>query len=239
MPILNAVPVSSIKRLASGPLALLALLALGCVFETRNQPPKILFLGNSITYSGKSEAHGWPHEHGMAASAPTRDYVHQTVRILKEQGLELEPVLGSRDCQICDGVINEHLERIADVRDIRPRYVVVQLGENSSEVEVMSGRLTREYLALLEALKANGARRIFCISNWDEDTLATARNEAILRAIRHFPDVKVVDISPLARDDANFGDSVLFPDKAVQWHPGDKGMEGIANALAKAILEDP
>lgn len=210
-----------------------------CVFETRHRPPKILFLGNSITYIGKSEPFGWPHEHGMAASAQSKDYVHQTVRILKERGLELEPVLGSRDCQICDGVIGEHLERVDDVRHIRPRYVVVQLGENASEAEIQSGRLTREYRELLQGLKDNGARRIFCISTWDEDTLGTPRNEAILRAVRHFPGIRVVDISKVSQDPAAFGDSLLFPDVHVRWHPGDKGMEGIAHLLASAILENP
>lgn len=220
-------------------LASLILTLAACVFETRHHPPKILFLGNSITFSGRSEPFQWPHAHGMAASAESRDYVHQTVRILKEKGLELEPVLGSRDCQICDGVIGEHLERVSDVRRIRPRYVVVQLGENATEAEIQSGRLTREYRELLQGLKDNGARRIFCISNWDEDTLGTPRNEAILRAVRHFPGIRVVDISKVSQDPAAFGDSLLFPDVNVRWHPGDKGMEGIATLLASAILEHP
>lgn len=216
-----------------------ALLAAGCVFETRKEPPRILFLGNSITHIAKLPSVGWNNEHGMAASTRSMDYVHQTARILKERGLEVQPVLGSRDCDICDGVIGEHLERVSDVREIRPRYVVVQLGENADAVEIRSGRLTEQYGALLQGLKDNGARKIYCISNWDEDSLADAHNEAILRAIRRHKDVKVVDITALAKDRANYGDSVLYPNADVRWHPGDKGMEGIARALATAILEDP
>jgi hypothetical protein len=211
----------------------------GCVFETRYQAPKILFIGNSITFIGKQPWFGWNHEHGMAASEQSKDYVHQTVRILKEKGLDLEPVLGSRDCEICDGVIGEHIERLADVREIRPRYVVVQLGENSDAVEIRSGRLTEQYGTLLQGLKDNGARKIFCLSTWDEDSLADAHNDAILRAIRSHRDVKVVDITALAKDRANYGDSLLFPNVDVRWHPGDQGMEAIARALAAAILEDP
>jgi hypothetical protein len=219
--------------------AALGLLLGGCVFESRYQRPKILFLGNSITFIGEQPWVGWNHAHGMAASEESKDYVHQTVRILREKGLDLEPVLGSRDCEICDGVIGEHIERLADVGVIRPRYVVVQLGENADAVEIRSGRLTEQYGTLLQGLKEQGARRIYCISNWDEDSLADAHNEAILRAIRRHRDVKVVDITALAKDRANYGDSVLFPNTDVRWHPGDRGMEGIAQALASAILENP
>lgn len=234
-------PPSPILPFARTPLASAALVAMlgGCVFESRYQPPKILFLGNSITFVGKQPWVGWNHEHGMAASDQSKDYVHQTVRILKEKGLELEPVLGSRDCEICDGVIGEHIERLADVREIKPRYVVVQLGENADMVEIRSGRLTEQYGTLLQGLKDNGARKIYCVSNWDEDSLADVHNEAILRAIRKHRDVKVVDITALAKDKANYGDSLLFPNADVRWHPGDRGMQGIAQAIASAILEDP
>lgn len=223
---------------AAFPSFLLVAALAGCVMETRARAPRILFIGNSITQHPKLDAVGWPLEAGMAATSLENDYVHQTVSILKQRGLELEPVLGSRDCDICDGVIGEHIENADAVWDIRPRYVVVQLGENSAPEEIRSGRLTDQYRELLEILRRHGAERIFCISGWDEGTLASDRNEAILRAIRRFPGTQVVDISSLAGDRANYGDSAIYPNPGVAWHPGDLGMRRIAEKLADAILED-
>jgi hypothetical protein len=218
--------------------AALAGIAAGCVMETRPEPPVILFLGNSITQSLTDSSIGWTFTRGMAASTLEKDYVHQTVRMLKEKGLELKPVIGSRDCIVCDGVINEYLERIDDVLTIRPRYAVIQLGENSDLIQIRSGRLTREYLALLTALKERGVKKIFCMTNWDEARLEDVHNDAILRAIRHYPDVRVVDITSLAKHGENYGDSSLFTNVDVLWHPGDKGMERMAESLSRAIWED-
>lgn len=208
-----------------------------CILETRYQSPKILFLGNSITLSKVNPEIGWGFEGGMAASAPEKDYVHQTIRMLKEGGLEAEAVLGSRDCEICDGVIGEHLETMDEIRALRARYAVVQLGENSDAIEIRSGRLTGQYLELLTALEESGFRRIFCITNWGESSLEAPHNQAILKAIRRYPDIRVVDITAVAGESANYGDSTLYPNRDVQWHPGDGGMEGIARALSESILE--
>jgi hypothetical protein len=207
--------------------------------ETRPEPAKIIFLGNSITLSIKNPALGWMKDAGMAASIPENDYVHQTVRILREKGLDVEGLVGPRDCEFCDGPIEEHIENLWQVREVRPRYVVVQLGENSDLTQIRSGKLTQDYLRLLQGLKDNGAQRIFCLSNWDEDSLSRPHNEAILKAIHHFHDIHVVDITSLADDPANRGDSTLYANVDVRWHPGDLGMLRIATILANSILEDP
>jgi len=210
---------------------------MSCVFETRPQPSRILFLGNSITYAPANADFGWPRSVGMAASSQDKDYVHQTIRILREKGMDVEAVLGTRDCEICDEVIGEHIETLDDIREIRPRYAVVQLGENSDHIQINSGRLTREYLLLLEGLKKRGIRDIFCISNWHEASPEDPHNQAILRAIRHFSDIHWVDIGSLANRPEYYGDTTLYSDRDILWHPGDLGMLRIAEILAESIWE--
>ena len=44
--------------------------------QKRGTPYRIVVLGNSLSYHGRAEQIGWNYDHGMAASAPSRDYVH-------------------------------------------------------------------------------------------------------------------------------------------------------------------
>jgi hypothetical protein len=195
-------------------------------------------MGNSITLSTKNESIGWKLDAGMAATAPDRDYVHQTIRILREKGLDVEGIVNPRDCIVCDGSIYDHIENLWQVRELQPPYVVVQLGENSDLTQIKSGKLTNDYLKLLVGLRENGARKIFCLSNWDEDTASSPHNEAILKAIHQVDGITFVDLTSLAHDPALRGDSTVYSNVDVRWHPGDLGMRRIAEILAQSIWEN-
>lgn len=221
--------------LALGPVLAFCLAA--CVFETRHRPPLILFLGNSITEAPKNDSVGWPRAMGMAASAPDKDYVHQTLRILRAKGMDVDGVLGSRDCDICESVIGEHLENIDELDSLKPRYVVVQLGENSNLAQAQGGQLTREYKELLAAIFARSGAEVFCVGIWDEATVAGPRNNAIRTAMLSHPKAHYVNVTALAGHAENYGDSALYKNSDVLWHPGDAGMLGIAQALAGSIWE--
>jgi hypothetical protein len=229
----------AIAGIAASGLAASALWT-GCLLETREQPPVLLFMGNSITKSDTNAAVGWGMEAGMAASSVERDYVHRTIRILKDNGRAMTPVLGARDCDTaaCDGPIEEFLNNIAQVYDLKPKYAVVQLGENSTDLEVISGKLRTQYHALLEALARTGVRRIFCISTWPDTSLLAPRPKAVRQAMNGVPQAVLVDITKVSADPANAGDPALYTNPAVLWHPGDRGMDGIAKALADAILKE-
>jgi hypothetical protein len=212
----------------------------GCLFDTHSQPPTVIFMGNSITLADTNSLVNWNHYSGMAASSVETDYVHQTLRILGESGHEMTGVIGARDCEPaqCDGPIEEHLNNIGQVIDLKPKYVVVQLGENSKDVEVMSGKLRAQYHALLEGLVGAGVRRIFCITPWSETSLLGFRTLPVRMAMYGIPEAELVDITSVSADPKNSGDTALFKNPDVLWHPGDSGMNGIAKALAGAILKD-
>lgn len=212
---------------------------MGCLFETHTQPPTVIFMGNSITNADTNSQLNWNHKSGMAASSLAKDYVHRTLQILKDNGREMSGVLGARDCDFtpCDGPIEEHLHNIYQVKDLHAKYVVVQLGENSSDVEAISGKLRAQYHALLEAIGKAGVQRIFCITPWGETSLDGLRTKAIRLAMLDVSNVELVDITSLSANPGNAGDSTLFKDPAVLWHPGDAGMEGIAKTLSEAILK--
>lgn len=226
----------SIARFLSFLISVLVLMS--CVMETKYQPQNILFLGNSITLRVADSTLDWYQPQGMAATALEKDYVHQTMQILKQNGLELTLQLGSRDCdpEVCGDVIAEHLQNINEVHHLHPRFVIVQLGENSSDADVTSGKLFRQYRSLIEAIRSRTDAPVFCLTEWDEPSLTDPRNSSILKAISPYPEIKLVDITSLARKPENYGDSLLFSNRAVAWHPGDLGMQHIAKKLSLAIL---
>src|SRR5689334_12442613 len=106
----------------------------GCFFETERKGPVILFMGNSITQNAPAPDLKWYGTWGMAASAPEKDYLHRTVTLLKEKGLDVEPHVGERNCVPCDGGIEEQARNREQIRRLRPRYVVIQLSEHSFDI---------------------------------------------------------------------------------------------------------
>lgn len=217
----------------------LAVLGAGCAFQTdEDRQGTILFLGNSITRHDSLPEFGWTQVNGMAATEPGKDYVHQTMAVLAERGFGAQAVVGDRDCDLCDGPIDEHSRNAArEVRRLRPLAVVVQLGENSDDLEVAAGKLTAQYRRLLQVLDEAGAKRVLALSVWHDTSLAGPRNLAVRLALADHPKVRFLDLTALSKDPLNYADTAKYGNDAVRWHPGDRGMRLIAERVAAAILE--
>jgi hypothetical protein len=210
----------------------------GCIFQTRTQEPVILFMGNSITLNAPAPEFGWAGTWGMAATAMDLDYVHQTVRLLRENGMELEMKIGERSCPICDGAIDEQTHEVEQIRRLHPRYVVVQLSEHSGDIEIRSGKMAEQYRRLLGMLRNEGVPQVFCLGAWGEKDTDQPRAQGIQQALMDFPEYRFVDISAVVRDTLNYADTTLFKNAAVAWHPGNRGMLAIAQILSGAVLGD-
>lgn len=215
-----------------------ALLALSCVFETRKQDPIVLFMGNSIARNKPVPAIGWHGDWGMAATARDKDYVHRTVALLAERGVAAEGVLADRDCPECDGAIDEQIHNMDQIERLKPRWVVIQLAEHSGVIELLSGKMTSQYRRLLQGLTALKVPHIYCLGSWGEKEADGLHAQSIHYAIRDFPGVEFLPLHAASSDTANYGDTTLFKDAGVVWHPGDRGMEAMARILADAISAD-
>jgi len=198
---------------------------------------RVLFLGNSITVHGPAPQIGWTGNWGMAASAREKDYAHLLVRRIAEAA-------GRQPEAMIEGVAD--FERHYDTFDagsalkraigFHADLIVVALGENVPALssEEAKGKFRAGLASLLAALKKGGEPALFVRSCfWPDKT-----KDEILRDVCREAGGSFVDNSGLAKDESNFARSERkFDHAGVAAHPGDKGMQAIADAIWKAIAE--
>lgn len=196
---------------------------------------RVLVIGNSITLHGPKPEIGWTDRWGMAASTQAKDFVHVlATRIAAAAGTQ-------PDVRICGGVPFEHGYRTIDVRvmlqpftDFAPDLVVLAIGENVPALRTEQDRT--DYRAALDRLFAElatlGQPVIFARSAfWAEGV-----RDGILKAACQKAGAIYVDQSKLGGDERNYARSErAFKHAGVAAHPGDRGMEAIADSLWQAI----
>jgi len=198
---------------------------------------KVLFLGNSVTLHPPAPAIGWTGDWGMAASAREKDFVHRLVaRITEAAGGEPEVMVKNiadfernPTTYDLDAGLKDALAFEADV-------VVLAIGANVPAPTTDEARdgYRAACAALLARLKDHGHPVIFVRSEfWD----TTAREDLMKQACRAAGGI-FVDLGGPARDEANLARSERKIDHdGVAGHPGDRGMQVIADAIWKAMQE--
>lgn len=193
----------------------------------KSAPLKILVVGNSITRHGPKAEIGWERDWGMAASAPEKDYVHLLYEKLRAAGVE--PYMMIRQASGWEiGYLNEDiLDKFAEERAFDADIVVYRLGENVKKETKYAFREKLE--AFINHIAPRG-RVIFTTCFW--------KNEIVDDGIRELAAARgerCVDIVCTAEDQMALEP---FAHKGVAMHPGDKGMEMIAEKVASAVLEE-
>ena len=103
---------------------------------------------------------------------------------------------------------------------------IIQLGDNFRGA-VSEDELQRPYAAMIAALRQSGVKHIYCLSSWGSVEL-----DRYIRAGCAAEGATYVDITPIAHDGANRAAAEgHFSHGGVNWHPGDRGMARIAQAL--------
>ncbi len=198
---------------------------------------RILFLGNSITRHPPKADLDWPGDWGMAASAEEKDYVHLVTRavaahtgaapkILVRNIADFERRYADYDV---DGQMKELFAFDADL-------VVLAIGENvpglGSEDE--KARFKAAVMRILRGVLARRRPLVVVRSSFWADA---AKDQVLSQACREVGGL-FVDAGPIGRDASNVARSERsFKHDGVAAHPGDKGMQAIAEAIMKAVLE--
>lgn len=210
-----------------------------CTGERKGEV-NVLVLGNSITLHGICEY--WWGEWGMAASSREKDYVHQLEAMLTE------------DYDICFTVVQLYLWEIQYtdrsevlillndfLENMKYDYVIVQLGENV--IDASSADL--DYIDLLNYIDARQENTKFFVLGgfWSAPALDEAKKYACEQSSA---DAVFVDLSDLQTAEyqselnsvvkGDDGQEHKIEHTGVAAHPGDLGMQAIAEKIYKIMV---
>ena len=199
------------------------------------QTIKILFLGNSLTYTSAPEEEADKELRGLTATSKDKDYVHQLMKMISE----------NKNVNIDYSVVNiAAFERnfsrtefdyrqLEKVETDEPDYLVVQIGENISceDMKNYGEELETKYAELVR--KFPKAIKIVCLPFWpDKEKINRMTNIAVTN------NCFLIDLSHLGSgiDELNFASSYKkYKQPGVGAHPGDYGMENIAKNIYTVI----
>ncbi|MBN2311343.1 MAG: beta-galactosidase [Candidatus Hydrogenedentes bacterium] len=191
---------------------------------------KMLVVGNSLTNHGPSDAIGWNGQWGMAATARENDFAH----VLHRKVCEAQP---EPDVQlIVEGLLARDMpsrtEQFEGLSAYQADLIIIQIGDNLSEDDAGKDSLGKPYEELLSLLEGDHAPLIVGVGTWGEGPV---RDRLIRRACMR-RGALFVRIVHLSRDSVNRAESEgHFEHAGVNWHPGDRGMQAIADTLWAAI----
>lgn len=187
---------------------------------------RVMFVGNSITLHGVNEGLGWFLHCGMAASAPEKDYVHLLAGKISEKYEDAAFCI----CQVASWERaykngSDVLKEYEEARNFGADIIVMRMIENCPGAEFDGETFRKEYKNLIDYLNGTGNAEIICTTGFwkhpgDGDIEKVAKDNG-------YGFVYLGDLGELDEMKA-IG---LFEHSGVANHPGDKGMEVIAERI--------
>ncbi|SKB07653.1 Lysophospholipase L1 [Prosthecobacter debontii] len=196
---------------------------------------KVLFLGNSITKHGPKADLDWHGNWGMAATAEAKDYVHLvTAGLTDKQGKAPEVSVNNIADFERNHVGYDVGGKLAANLDFKADLIILAIGENvpALKSDESKAAFKTALTDLLKHLKGPQNPTIIVRSCF----WANAAKDEVLKQCAAEAGATFVDISALSKDESNYGRAERpYKHAGVANHPGDKGMQGIAEAILKAV----
>ena len=214
---MNTINAFTNKSLQAIGTLLLAMVLFAATASHADEAGTLLVVGNSLGKHGPAPSIGWNANNGMAASAPEYDYAHLLLKKLnlatgKEHRLFITRVVDESNI----GSLPAELPKQADV-------VVLQIGDNYKQ-KLDRAEAMRRYRALVTGLKrAYPSAAIVCVSPWK------CAGGDFMQEAAQTEHVPFANIKPLGGKPGM--DGIGYSSWAVNWHPGDRGMEAIADTI--------
>lgn len=217
------------------PYLLLLIHSVASTALAQEQAPRVLFLGNSITLHAPAPNIGWDGNWGMAASAIEKDYVHILLGKWK-QATGKTPVSVVKNIAEFERNLDEYSisEQLKDELSFKADTIILAIGENAAtpKNDEERKRFSTALDQLLKSLKENGAPTIYVRSQFWPDV----EKDTLLKQATERAGCVWVDLNQLGADPANAAKAERHFDHAgVAGHPGDKGMQAIADKIWQEI----
>lgn len=196
---------------------------------------KVLFLGNSITKHGPKADIDWSGNWGMAASAESNDYVHLVTKALGEKPGPKPEVMVKNIADFERGYAGYDVAgKMKEAFEFGADLVIVAIGENVPALK--SGEDKAKFKnSVDQLLKGLTARKQATLVVRSCFWANQAKDEVLQQACREAGGI-FVDIGSLSKDEGNYARSERpIKNAGVANHPGDRGMQAIADALVKAL----
>ena len=199
----------------------------------RGGSKRVLFFGNSITRHEPNASIGWHGDWGMAASSIDKDYVHLVVA-------ELDKKYGKVDYCIAQGAMWEwEYRRTAEVmaeyysavREFDANIIVIRIGENITAKKHLEVDCKPHFAEAVDFLVGPGAEKVIITDMF----WYTVYNDC-LREVCEEKGHTFCHLTDLEEDERTMALG-LFEHKGVAGHPGDFGMQCIADRILAKIFE--
>ncbi len=199
---------------------------------------KVLIVGDSISSHRPSvEKLGWSGSWGMAASTQDNDYVHLFLSRLTNLQRGTPPKLMIAGGG--GGKLADKLTQLEKLKAFAADVAVIQLGENDNKHVTPLG-FQKPYEDIACAILAgNPTVRLFCFSVWAPPQ-GSPLKDTMIREVCQKTGATFVNIDRVIADpECKAEAEKRFWHSGVNWHPGDKGMRGYADALWQAYTNQP
>ena len=190
---------------------------------------KIMFVGNSITLHGYRPEIGWFGEWGMAASSIDKDYVHLLMKNVRE----------TREAEFCICQVSAWekdykkgetlLEKYEAARSFGADIIVFRAIENCQPNDFDTEAFRIELTKLLDYLDGSGkAKFIITTGFWKHP------GDVVFAQISQEKNCPLVFLGDLGQN-SEMKAIGLFEHKGVANHPGDLGMQTIADRIFEEL----
>lgn len=197
---------------------------------------RVLFIGNSITRHGPKAEIGWSGDWGMAASSMDKDYVHQTVALLEQQGCPVDYSFSNFSKWEVNYWDDTVLQDCDALLEFAPDVVVIRFGENiwsrAVRDKLKEIDLYPHFDRMVKTFARGGAKVILTDLFWAKEAI-----DSVIRRVAAEGGYPLVHLGDLGELDENKAVG-LFEHAGVAAHPGDLGMYRIAKRIAEAIMQE-
>ncbi len=190
------------------------------------KPKNILILGNSITWHPASADIKWFGNWGMAASAADKDFLSLLTQKIKEVDNQHQ-VLGRNVFPFERHFETINFSEFEDLKNFNPDIIIVRFGENIFEAERANSTQLQVAVKSFMDYLSDGRKTIVILTTPFWKNPGVNENYLKLSENNNWPIIHLHDLG-LVKENMALD---KFENAGVGSHPGDLGMERIANRI--------